>query len=71
MSRICARCDHFRMKDHPEQAALGMGRCHGYDGHVAPVEPFVRWDAKFCVNYSRAKDWQTRDRWIARQEAGK
>ena len=70
MTKICARCEHFSLRDSPE-AALGMGRCHGYDGHVAPVEPYVRWDAKFCVNYIRAKDWQARDKWIDRQTKDK
>jgi hypothetical protein len=70
MSRhtICAQCEHFTLKDKSgeplPQAALGIGACHGYDGHVTPVEPYVRWDAPYCVNFGRAKDWQKRATWI-------
>ena len=66
MSRdgICAKCEHFSLKNSP-QATEGIGSCHGYDGHVAPVEPFVRWDSNPCVLFGRAKDWQKREQWIA------
>ena len=70
MSRndICATCEHFGVMDHPEQAAHGMGRCNGFDGHVAPVVPFVRWDARTCILYGKAKDIGKRDRWISAQK---
>lgn len=64
---ICAQCEHFGMKDHPEQAKHGIGRCKGYDGHVAPVEPFVPWNAPHCVLYGKAKDIGQRMRWIEKQ----
>jgi hypothetical protein len=59
----CAICEHFSLKDSPE-AAHGMGRCHGYDGYVAPVEPFVRYDANPCVMFGKAKDMAKRLQWI-------
>jgi hypothetical protein len=66
---ICAECEHFKLRDAAgqplPQAAHGIGRCHGYDGHVTPVEPFVRWNAPYCVLFGRAKDWQKREQWIA------
>jgi hypothetical protein len=70
MSRneTCAQCSHFTLKDENgplPQAAHGIGRCHGFDGHVAPVEPFVRWDAPFCINFGRAKDMEKRMQWIS------
>lgn len=65
----CAQCEHFTLKDERgqplPQAAHGIGRCHGFDGHVAPVEPFVRWSARTCVLFGRAKDWQKREQWIS------
>lgn len=71
MSRhqLCAQCEHFKFRDElgaplPE-IAHGIGRCRGYDGHVAPIQPFVRWDAPYCVLFWRAKDWQKREQWIA------
>jgi hypothetical protein len=66
---ICAQCEHFSMKGHPDQAALGMGRCNGFDGHVMPIEPFVRWNAVPCVLFGRAKDIAVRNRWIEKQNA--
>jgi hypothetical protein len=71
MSRneFCARCEHFKFRDADEQPypqlTHGIGRCAGYDGHVAPVEPWVRWDAPYCVNFGRAKDMEKRMQWIA------
>lgn len=67
MTRICATCAHFTLKDSP-QAAHGLGRCHGYDGHVEPVEPYVRWDAPFCVNYGKAPDIGKRMQWMKTQQ---
>jgi hypothetical protein len=65
----CAQCEFFTLKNESgeplPQAAHGMGACHGFDGHVTPVEPFVRWDAPTCVLFGRAKDWQKREQWIA------
>lgn len=71
MSRTdtCARCEHFGLREHPEQAAHGLGRCKGFDGHVAPVEPFVRWNATPCVLFGKAKDMAIRQGWIDRQTA--
>lgn len=66
-SATCAACEHFGMKEHPEQAKHGIGHCKGYDGHVATVEPFVRWDAPHCVLFGKAKDIGLRLRWIEKQ----
>lgn len=75
MSRdqICARCEHFTTKDAAgatlPQAAHGIGRCKGYDGHVAPMQPFVTWDGRPCVLFGRAKDMAMRLPWIDKQIA--
>lgn len=71
MSKVCATCHHFSIKDPDDpaktipQAAHGIGRCRGFDGHVAPVEPFVRWDGPFCVAYGQAADIGKRNAWIS------
>jgi len=65
--RICAYCQHFSTKDHPQQAAAGIGACTGYGD--SPVEPFVRWDAPFCVLYARAADMAPRRRFVDKQTA--
>lgn len=68
---ICAQCQHFSLKGDDgkslPQAAAGIGRCHGYDGYVAPVEPFVRWDTPHCVLFGKAKDIGLRLRWVEKQ----
>lgn len=75
MSRTdaCARCEHFRRTDAAgvllPQIAHGIGRCKGYDGHVAPMEPFVRFDARPCVLFGRARDIGVRQAWIDEQIA--
>lgn len=75
MSRaeMCARCEHFTTKDESgatlPQAAHGIGRCKGFDGHVAPVEPYVRFNATPCVLFGRAKDIAMRQPWIDKQIA--
>lgn len=69
---ICATCEFFTLRDSP-RASEGIGACHGYDGHVAPVEPFVRWDAPHCVLYGKAADMAQRLQWIEmrkRKEGG-
>jgi hypothetical protein len=73
----CCQCEHFVFRDaegqpYP-QLAHGMARCKGYDGHVAPVEPFVRWDGPYCVMFGKAKskDMAERRAWIDKQIAKK
>lgn len=65
---ICAMCEHFKSRDKDgkvlPQIEHGIGRCAGYDGHVLPVQPFVRWDAPYCVNFSKAADMAKRIQWI-------
>lgn len=74
MTKICGHCRHFHIADPDDatklipQAAYGIGRCHGFDGHVSPVEPYVRWDAKFCVAYDKAQDIDKRKQWIKTQQ---
>jgi hypothetical protein len=73
----CAQCEHFTLKDESgvplPQSADGIGRCHGFDGHVAPVEPLVRWDARTCVLFGKAADMAKRIQFIEmrkRKEGG-
>jgi hypothetical protein len=70
MSRgdTCSTCHHLTIEGYEQQAATGMGRCKGFDGHVAPVEPFVMWDQRFCVLYGRAAMSGKREAWIREQK---
>lgn len=66
---ICARCQHFRMREYPEHAAVGLGRCHGYDKEFTQLaNPFVYWGTAACAKYSRSWD-EKRDVWIAKRQA--
>jgi len=68
---ICAQCKHFKMKEYPQHAAVGIGRCTGYDGRIAPLDnPFLPWGTAACSRFSR--DWQTRaarEQWIEKRRA--
>lgn len=70
MSEICARCNHFKMKDYPKHAAVGLGRCHGYDnGMTTLAKPFIPWTNPGCARYTRAADMEVRTQWIEKQQA--
>ncbi|HBI70704.1 MAG TPA: hypothetical protein DDZ22_17370 [Massilia sp.] len=66
---ICAQCAHFKMKEYPEHARVGLGRCMGYDGTFTPLlNPFRAWGTKACARFSR--DWAgraARQAWIDKQ----
>jgi hypothetical protein len=67
---VCAHCQNFHMKDYPEHAAKGEGRCSGYDEGFAQLRnPFVRWDTPACAVYTKAIDIRTRREWIERRRA--
>jgi hypothetical protein len=39
---ICALCKHFKMKEYPEHAKVGLGRRMGYDKEFTPLKnPFA------------------------------
>jgi len=68
---ICAQCKHFRMKEYPDHARVGLGRCMGYDKAIHQLRnPFVPWRTKACVRFDR--DWAKkaeREDWIERRRA--
>lgn len=67
----CARCKHFKMKEYPDHARVGLGRCMGYDNAQPLIKPFVPWSAKPCARFSRAADVVVRQEWIDKQLAKK
>lgn len=67
---VCACCQYFKMKDHPQHAAIGLGRCHGYDNWPNRLDnPFTPWTTKSCNKFVRATDYEARQEWVARQRA--
>ena len=67
----CARCKHFKMKEYPDHARVGLGRCMGYDMAQPLTNPFVPWQTKPCVRFFRAPDFMLRQEWIDKQLAKK
>jgi len=67
---ICAQCARYKVKEYPEQAAQGKGRCTGYDGGFAELkDPFLLWSTRACVLFNM--DWTNKDaraRWADRQK---
>jgi len=65
---MCARCRHFKMKEYPDHARVGLGRCMGYDNAQPLINPFVPWSGKPCARFSRAADVVIRQQWIEKQQ---
>jgi hypothetical protein len=69
---ICALCHHFKMKEYPQHAKVGLGRCMGYDGtHTQLNQPFVPWMTKACKRYERPANRAERLTWVEKQQAKK
>lgn len=62
---VCAMCQHFKMKEYPEHARVGLGRCMGYDRTNAQlINPFVPWQTKACTRYARPTNKAERVAWV-------
>jgi hypothetical protein len=67
---ICALCKHFKMKEHPEHARVGLGRCVGRKESTAPlINPFVPWAKKACERYAKPANTKERLAWIEKRQA--
>jgi hypothetical protein len=70
MDEICARCDHFKMKEYPDHARVGLGRCMGYDNTMTPLnQPFKPWTTPCCSRYKRPANFAERDEWVKKKQA--
>jgi hypothetical protein len=70
IEEICAMCKHFKMKEYPQHAREGLGRCMGYDkDRTALINPFVQWKRKACVRFALGPKITERLAWIEKQEA--
>ena len=63
---ICARCEHFTLKDDSAQAERGRGHCVGF---LASAMDFVDWNDTTCGLYRPAKKAAQREQWIAMRGA--
>jgi hypothetical protein len=69
-NEICALCQHFKMKEYPEHARVGLGRCMGYDSTMAPlINPFVPWQKPACTRYARPANKAERVAWVEKRQA--
>jgi hypothetical protein len=69
-NEICALCRHFKMKEYPQHAKVGLGRCMGYDGTMSQLnQPFVPWMTRACKRYARPTNKAEREAWVEKQQA--
>lgn len=66
--KICATCEHFTVKDYPQQAENGLGRCTAYDQGESLAISFVAWNQQFTVLYRPAQNMAARRTFIAKME---
>lgn len=67
--RSCALCGHFKMKEYPEHAKVGIGRCAARGG-VRPdrIAPFLPWKSPTCERYTAAPNMGDRKAWIEKRQ---
>lgn len=69
-NEICALCGHFKMKEYPEHAKVGLGRCAGRgSGRVDEIMPFLPWSMLACERYTSAPNVADRQAWIDKRRA--
>lgn len=66
----CALCGHFKMKEYPEHAKVGLGRCVGRDAdRVDVIKPFLPWNGAACGRFVPAPNAADRKAWIEKRTA--
>ena len=66
----CALCGHFKMKEYPEHARVGLGRCVVRAAARADrVAPFLPWATLACQRYVAAPNIEDRKAWIEKHRA--
>lgn len=68
-NEICALCGHFKMKEYPEHAKVGLGRCTGCAARVDVIAPFLPWKSLACGRYTPAANVGDRQAWIEKRRA--
>lgn len=69
-SEICALCGHFKMKEYPEHAKVGLGRCAVRAAVRADrIAPFLPWATPACQRYMAAPNIEDRKAWIEKRRA--
>lgn len=66
----CALCGHFKMKEYPEHAKVGIGRCDGRAaGRVDVIKPFLPWSRPVCDRYVVPTNLADRQAWAEKRRA--
>lgn len=65
---VCAWCCHFKMKEYPEHAKVGLGRCAGRGARVDVIAPFLPWKSLACGRYTPAPNVGDRQAWIEKRQ---
>jgi hypothetical protein len=69
-NETCALCGHFKMKEYPEHAKVGLGRCAGRGiGPINEIKPFLPWSRPACERYTPALNLADREAWIEKRRA--
>lgn len=67
-TNVCALCGHFKMKEYPEHAKVGLGRCAGRAARVDVIAPFLPWNTPVCGRYTPAANVGDRQAWIEERQ---
>lgn len=66
----CALCGHFKMKEYPEHARVGLGRCIVRAAQRADrIAPFLPWATPACERYVAASNIEERKAWTEKRRA--
>jgi len=66
----CALCGHFKMKEYPEHARVGLGRCAvRAPTRADQIAPFLPWATPACERYVAAPNIEDRKAWIEKRRA--
>lgn len=66
----CALCGHFKMKEYPEHAKVGLGRCAVRAAARSDrIAPFLPWPTPACERYLAAPNVEDRKAWIAKRRS--
>jgi hypothetical protein len=64
-NETCALCGHFKMKEYPEHARAGLGRCGVRASTRADrIALFLPWATPACERYVAAPNIEDRKAWI-------
>ena len=68
IDKPCALCGHFKMKEYPEHARVGIGRC-SVRAAARPdrIVPFLPWATPACPRYVAAPNIEDRKAWIEKR----